>query len=493
MCQVKRTPFVGLLLALLLLSLLSPLSGHCAPGWESPGTDHFVPVFAEVQALDQSGFNSATGPAAEETIDLLLKRGVERDLVSGGVVLVGNRNGILSITARGRLDRDRGAPLLDERTIFDLASLTKVVATAPAVMKLLDQGKIRLSDPLARWFPEFRYSGHRKVTVLALLTHTSGLVNPQQSPSPFIRTLVQRAAAERVVAAPGGRFKYADINFILLAELVRRVSGKPLDVYCREQIYRPLGMHETMFTPPKGLADPLAPTVGLNKGKGFYQGVVQDANARRLGGVAGHAGLFSSALDLSRYARLMLGRGALNGKRILSVRVVNQMTAAHRCGPTRVKRGLGWDMDSPFSAPRGTLFSQRSFGHTGYSGSSIWIDPQTDLFVILLTNRRNYRDTASFNRLRGDVSIVAAAQFGRLPAGSSASARGALTRITTNLRQGGSRKSTIASRRIKPAPGRQGRKHLHRHGKIVARLANPPLLPRKPVLKNPTDAGNAQG
>ena len=481
MCQVKRIPFAGLPLALLLLSLLSPLSGQCAPSWDSPRADHFPPFFWEVHAVDQSGISSAGAPAPEETIDLLLKRGVERDLVSGGVVVVGNHNGILSITARGRLDGDRGAPLLDERTIFDLASLTKVVATAPAVMKLLDQGKIRLSDPLARWFPEFRDSRHRKITILELLTHTSGLVDPQQRPSPFIRTLVQRAADQRVVRTPGSRFKYADINFILLAELVRRVSGKSLDVFCREQIYRPLGMRETMFSPPKGLADPLAPTVGLNKGAGFYQGVVQDANARRLGGVAGHAGLFSSALDLSRYARLMLGRGALDGKRILSVRVVNQMTAPHRCGHTGVKRGLGWDMDSPFSAPRGTLFSQRSFGHTGYSGSSIWIDPQTDLFVILLTNRRNYRDTASFNRLRGDVSIVAAAQFGRLAAGSSASAQGALTRITTDLRQGGSRKSTVASRRMKPAPWRHGRKHLHRHGKVVATLANPPLLPRRPV------------
>jgi len=195
---------------------------------------------------------------------------------------------------------------------------------------------------------------------------------------------------------------------------------------------------------------------------------VQDANARRLGGVAGHAGLFSSALDLSKYARLMLGHGALDGERILSERVVTQMTAPHICGPTPVKRGLGWDMDSPFSAPKGTLFSKRSFGHTGYSGSSIWIDPQTDLFVILLTNRRNYRDIASFNKLRGDVSIVAAAQFGKLAAGSGVTAQGALSRVGANLRNGEKQKSMVALRRTKPSPGRQGRKHHRRHGRVVA-------------------------
>ena len=212
---------------------------------------------------------SAADPAPDATIDLLLKRSVERHLVSGGVVVVGNHSGILSVTARGRLDGEPEAPLLDERTIFDLASLTKVVATAPAVMKLLDQGKIKLSSPLARWFPEFRHSRHRKITILELLTHTSGLYDPPLRPSPFVRTLVRGAAAERGGRARGGRFRYADINFILLAELVHRVSGKSLDVFCREQIYSPLGMRETMFSPPKGLADPLAPTIGLNNGSDF--------------------------------------------------------------------------------------------------------------------------------------------------------------------------------------------------------------------------------
>jgi CubicO group peptidase (beta-lactamase class C family) len=487
MCQVKRAPCAVATFALLLLSLVGPLSGQCAPRLCPPRIPQSVPLVVPANPADAAGPVPSAGRLPDAMIDLLLKRGVVRNLVAGGVVVVGNHSGILSITARGRLDGAPGAPRLDERTIFDLASLTKVVATAPAVMKLLDQGNIRLSDHLTRWFPEFRDSRHRRITVLQLLTHTSGLVDLQHS-SPRIPGLIREAAAQRAGPTYSGRFKYADINFILLAELVQRVSGKPLDVFCQEQIYQPLGMRETMFSPPKGLADPLAPTLGPHKGSGFYRGVVQDANARRLGGVAGHAGLFSSALDLSRYARLMLGRGALDGKRILSERAVRQMTAAHSCGRTEVKRGLGWDMDSPFSAPKGTLFSQRSFGHTGYSGCSIWIDPQTDLFVILLTNRRNYRDTSTFNQLRRDVSFVAAARFGRLAAGSSASTQGALSKLAENLRKGEDRRATVAWQKVKASPGRHGRKHHRRHGRIVAANGWEPMLRGDPLARLPGTA-----
>jgi CubicO group peptidase (beta-lactamase class C family) len=161
MFRVRRVPFAGLLLALMLFSLFSPLSGLCAPKPCPPRSYHLVPPAAEMNPADQAGLSPAAGSVSDKTIALLLKRGMARHLVSGGVVVVGNHSGILSVTARGRLDGERGAPLLDERTIFDLASLTKVVATAPAVMKLLDQGKIKLNAPLARWFPEFRSSRHR--------------------------------------------------------------------------------------------------------------------------------------------------------------------------------------------------------------------------------------------------------------------------------------------------------------------------------------------
>lgn len=339
------------------------------------------------------------------TVDLLLERAISQNLIAGGVVVIGNHQGIISTSARGQISAAPGSPQLNDRTVFDVASLTKVIATAPAVMKLLDEGKITLADPLSRWFPEFAQAGHGDITILNLLTHTSGLEDFALNSDQSMESAVKKAAAQKYRSWTGSRFHYADINFILLGELVRRVSGETLDTFCREEIYGPLGARETMFLPSHDLATDIAPT------SIYDRGVVQDPNARRLGGVAGHAGLFSSAFDLSRYARLMLGGGVIDNKRILSEQVVAQMTTPYLCNNGQVKRGLGWDMDSPFSAPKGSFFSQASFGHTGYSGSSIWIDPQQDLFVILLTRRVNYRDVHDFNQLRRDVSTIAAADL----------------------------------------------------------------------------------
>jgi CubicO group peptidase (beta-lactamase class C family) len=351
-------------------------------------------------------------PASNRTamIDLLLERAISSQLIQGGVVAIGNHNGILFTTARGRLNDNPGAPLLNERTVFDLASLTKVIATAPAVMKLLDEERISLLDPLSRWFPEFMGSDGKDITVLNLLTHTSGLADIELSPGQAMNEAIMKAAAQKNRPRPGSSFNYADINFILLGELVHRVSGRSLDTYCHDELFAPLGANETTFLPPYSIADTIAPTLG------YSGGTVQDKTARRLGGVAGHAGLFSSARDLALYARMILGNGAIDGRLILSERVVKQMTAPYFSNHGAVVRCLGWDRDSRFSAPKGSFFSDTSFGHTGYSGSSIWIDPQQDLFVILLTNRVNYRNTHVFNQFRRDVSSVASAVF-RAPDG----------------------------------------------------------------------------
>jgi CubicO group peptidase (beta-lactamase class C family) len=362
------------------------------------------------------------------TIDLLLDQAIAKNQIAGGVVVVGNRDGILSTSARGRLNSDPGAPALDERTMFDLASLTKVVATAPAVMKLLDEGKISLSDPLSRYFPEFN-DGREQITVLNLLTHTSGLDDVSVSSQQSMESAIRKAAAERRSMRPGAHFHYADINFILLGELVHRVSGETLDAFCKEEIFGPLGDEETMFLPPQALVPEIAPT------SGSVGGVVQDGNARRLGGVAGHAGVFSSAYDLSRYARMILGGGAIDGRRVLSGQVVAEMTTPYLCNNGQVKRCLGWDMASPFSAPRGSFFSASSFGHTGYSGSSIWIDPQQDLFVIMLTRRLNYRNTRSFNQLRRDVSTMAVADFKTPGTGTGELAQSDRAKITAEVVQ----------------------------------------------------------
>jgi len=340
-----------------------------------------------------------------DTIDGLLERAIAGNLIAGGVVVVGNHDGILQTIARGRINEDPHAPLLNEQTIFDIASLTKVIATAPAVMKLLEDGSITLQDPLTRWFPEFAGSDRKDITILNLLTHTSGLEDVELGGEDPMKTAIRKVAEQKCRYQPGSHFRYADINFILLGEMVRRVSGMPLDRFCQERIYTPLAASETMFLPPAELAVSIAPTGGT------ACGIVQDPNARRLDGVAGHAGLFSSATDLARFARLILGGGAIDGTRIISKDMVNLMTSPYACGEGTVIRGLGWDIDSPFSSPKGNLFSKGSFGHTGYSGSSIWIDPRQDLFVILLTTRLNYRDTGVFNRLRRDISTVAAANY----------------------------------------------------------------------------------
>lgn len=343
------------------------------------------------------------------SIDYILQDAVSRQQISGATILVGNSTGVIYTASHGKTGMSLDAVGPSERTLFDIASLTKVFATAPAVMKLLEDGRITLLDPLTRWFPELEGSGREDITILNLLTHTSGLNDMELAGDDSISTLIKKAAVQKSGRLPGGRFLYADINFILLGELVQRVSGMPLDRYCSEHFYGPLGMGDTMFQPPQEQLGNIASTIGPH-GE-MLTGLVQDENARRLGGVAGHAGLFSTASDLSRFATMILNKGSFLGRRILSERVLEQMTAPYFYSSGRVVRGLGWDIYSPYSSPRGSIFSEMSFGHTGYSGSSIWIDPQQDLFVILLTMRLNYRDIGHFNRLRRDISTMASSIF----------------------------------------------------------------------------------
>lgn len=393
---------------------------------------------------------ASTAPTAN--LDLLLDRAIAENLIEGGVVVVGNRDGILATAARGKVSATSGAPEITERTVFDVASLTKVVATTPAVIKLVDEGKIALTDPLSKWFPEFAGAPHGELTVLHLLTHTSGLSDVTVSSQQSMESTIRKAALQHHRRSPGTSFDYADINFILLGELVHRVSGETLDAFCRNQIYDPLGTKETLFTPSAEFAADIAPTSGTRGG------VVQDLNARRLGGVAGHAGLFSSATDLARFARLILAGGVLDGKRIFSEQAIAQMGTPYLCNNGQVKRGLGWDIASPYSAPKGTLFSEASFGHTGYSGSSIWIDPQQDLFVVLLTRRADYRNVKSFNRLRRDVGTIAAADFRIGGAGETGEQiRDVVERLAARVQQASAR-STSREVRTATSDSRQVRR-----------------------------------
>lgn len=344
------------------------------------------------------------------SIDVILTNAIRHGLIAGGIVAIGNHSGELYSTAQGRLYPDVTAPPLSERTLFDTASLTKVFATTPAIMKLLERGDIHLLDPLTRWFPEFEGTDREEITILNLLTHSSGLDDIEVETENPIGTLIEKTILHNNGIMPGHRFRYADINFMLLGELVRRATHTPLDRFCTEQIFAPAGMAETGFLPQTGTTG-IAPT--LNRNNLLTAGVVQDSNAQRLGGVAGHAGLFSTCSDLNRFATLMLNGGRVNGTDIFSGRVITQMTSPYFYNDGRVIRGLGWDIHSPFSSPRGGSFSETSFGHTGYSGSSIWIDPEKDVYVILLTVRLDYSHIHQFNQLRSDISTLAVTIFSK--------------------------------------------------------------------------------
>jgi CubicO group peptidase (beta-lactamase class C family) len=338
-------------------------------------------------------------------MDSLLQGAIEQGLIAGGEVLVGNSGGIIFRGCYGRESGAQGASPVDKDTLFDIASLTKVVATAPSIMKLVEEGRIGLLDPVVKWFPEFAGKGKDDLLVLHLLTHTSGLRDICPSKNDSLEKLIERTADLRLEERPGERFHYADINFMILGELVRRVSGDRLDVYASKNIFEPLRMRDTGFNPDQRNIIRCAATLASDNSYRF--GRVQDPTAYQFGGVAGHAGVFSTADDLSRYFRMILNGGTLDGRRILDARTVEQMTIPYFFQNGKIMRGLGWDISSPFSSPRGNSLSKYSFGHTGYSGSSVWIDPGKDIFVVLLTARLDYKRKSEFNQLRRRLSDIA--------------------------------------------------------------------------------------
>lgn len=339
-----------------------------------------------------------------------MQGGMQKGLIAGGVVLVGSSKKNIFIKSYGRLSPAADAKPAAMDSIYDLASLTKVIATTPAILKLAEERRLSLVDPVKKWLPEFDGKGRDDLLIMNLLTHTSAINDLPLDPARAMQSAIEGGASQVLKGEIGSRFHYADINFILLAEIVKRVTGQPLDQYARQSFYMPLGMNDTCFAPlsaEKALR--VAPTVGDDI---LITGQPQDYVARQLGGVAGHAGLFSTAGDLAIFCRFLLGGGEVDGKRVMQQRTVSQMTAPYFSRGGKVVRGLGWDIASPYSAPRGNFFSRGSFGHTGYSGTSIWVDPEADIFVILLTTRLEYRNKSEFNRLRGELSTLAVETFG---------------------------------------------------------------------------------
>jgi len=295
-------------------------------------------------------------------------------------------------------------------TVFDLASLTKVIVTTTAVMQLVEQGKVRLNDPVAKYLPEFAQNGKEDITVRQLVTHYSGLAPDLDLKTAWEgkQTAYGMAMAETPVDPPGSKFSYSDINFIVLGELVERVSGEALDEYATRHIFVPLKMMRTRFVPPvamrAGWIEKIAPTQ-YDENEHMLRGVVHDPTARRMGGVAGHAGLFSTGDDLAKFAQALLN----GGEGILSPLAVEKMTTPEQPPAAPVLRGFGWDIDSPFSSNRGDLLPVGSYGHTGFTGTSMWIDPTTKTYIILLTNAVHPRGKTNAIALRSKVATAVAA------------------------------------------------------------------------------------
>jgi CubicO group peptidase (beta-lactamase class C family) len=297
---------------------------------------------------------------------------------------------------------------MTEDTIFDAASLTKVVATTPAIMLLIERGQVKLDEPVCSYIPEFKGEGREAVTVRELMTHTSGLPEDIETKTDWHGQVeaIKKACAEKLRTPPGTNFKYSDINFILLGEIVQRVSHTPLEVFVQREIYAPLKMKDTGYLPSPEKLPRIAPTEVVD-GKP-WRGVVHDPTARHMGGVAGHAGLFITAADLARYARMLLNLGELDGVRILKPDTVSLMTSVQTPPGIAAKRGLGWDIDSAFSGPRGEHFPIGSYGHTGWTGGSLWIDPSSKTFIIFLSNRNHPSEAGSVIALRRKLGTLAA-------------------------------------------------------------------------------------
>ena len=349
------------------------------------------------------------GPAIDRVIDDAIAQGK----LPGAVVIIGHEGKIAYRKAYGRRAVVPEPEAMTDDTIFDLASITKVVATTTALMQLFEQGKLRLNDKVTDYIPEFQ-GGKSGITLRNLFTHFSGLKPdvPLANPWSGYQTGIKLACTDPPDGPPGARFVYSDINFILLGELVHRLSGQTLSDYARDHIFQPLGMQDTMFQPPAALAPRIAPTERVTSDSPPLRGVVHDPTARNMGGVAGHAGVFSTARDLARFAQMMLNGGELDGVRIVSAATIQKFTEPQTPPDQPILRGLGWDIDSPYSGNRGELFPIGSFGHTGFTGTSLWIDPNTQTYVILLANSVHPTGHPSLTALRGKVATIAAAAVG---------------------------------------------------------------------------------
>jgi CubicO group peptidase (beta-lactamase class C family) len=319
-----------------------------------------------------------------DTLAQVLRQSVLDSAFPGAIAVVGRRAGIMAYAAAGRTDWDRSAPVPDMQTLWDLASLTKVVGMTSAMMQLVERGLVDLDAPVQRYLSAWSGPHKAGVTVRHLLTHTSGLpaFRRYDTLTTNADSIARMLFVEPLDTVAGARMVYSDIGAYLAGLIVERVSAQTLDRYLEERVFRPLDMRETMYRPPRELTTRIAPTE-IDTIRGKIHGSVHDPRAFYLGGVSAHAGLFGSAHDLARFARMYLNGGESDGARIFRPETIDQFTTRQVAD-----RALGWQKPSGTNAA-GHLMSERAFGHTGFTGTSIWMDPAQDIFVILLSNRVN--------------------------------------------------------------------------------------------------------
>ena len=363
-------------------------------------------IFLLLLSLSGAAGTSPTPPTSGRlgVVDDIIKDAIGHGNIPGAVVLVGHNGRVLYRRAFGYRSIEPRRERMTVDTIFDLASLTKVIATTTCMMQLIGDGKIKPNDAVAHYLPEFAQNGKEDITVRQLLTHYSGLAPDLELDTPWTgkATAYGMAFAEKPDSPPGAHFVYSDINFITLGALIERVSGMTLDNYALTNIFQPLKMTHTRFSPPVSWRARIAPTE-YDEHQVMLRGIVHDPTARRMGGVAGHAGLFSTADDLSKFAEAML-----SGSKVLSPLLVEKMTTPQQAPNATAVRGFGWDIDSPFSSNRGDLLPIGSFGHTGFTGTSIWIDRTTNTYIILLTNAVHPRGKGTAISLRTRLATAVA-------------------------------------------------------------------------------------
>jgi len=363
----------------------------CAPPPRAPG-----PVSAPTDVLSAG-------------LDRIVTEEVDTGHVPGAVVVVGHAGRIVYERAFGARALVPAREPMTADTVFDAASLTKVVATTTAILQLVDAGRVDLDAAAARYWPAFGTAGKDRITVRQLLAHTAGLQADLDLHDDWAGpdAALARVAAERPSVAPGLRSRYSDLDFVVLGEIARRVSGQPLDRYCAEHVFGPLGMTATAFIPPAAWRARIAPTT--QGADGWLRGVVHDPTARRMGGVAGHAGLFTTAHDLARFAQMLLDDGAANGATIVSPELVAALRVPQ---DPDGRRGLGWELAGPQATGGGSAWSTHAFGHTGYTGTSLWVDPDAASYVVILTNRVHPDDRGNVRPIRVRVADFVAATYG---------------------------------------------------------------------------------